>query len=245
MIFNPYNLTNNTAETVTTASNELLWAHPLLQNNLVIVATILGFLLVDILAFCPRGVIEHQVKWITDTRNSRTFESQVMTYRWIRPLLMVQLFLFFGLSLYCIYDDSPALHLSQLRHTTWQLLLVCLSALLAWYLFQRFCYNWFCYLFNLREKQTIMNRTYQAGWMIIAVPSMFVFILLMSSSISGTTALFLLATLFILSQLSFIYSGIKIFFDSFGSLLLIFVYLCTLEIAPILVILAKLTTLQQ
>ena len=105
-------------------------------------------------------------------------------------------------------------------------------------------FNWFCYLYGMREKRTIMNRSYQATFIVLAPFAMLLFIGLLAGWISSQSALVLLIALFILSQFSYIFSGIKIFYDGFGSLFFIIVYLCTLEIAPLLVFWAKFNSLQ-
>lgn len=243
MIFNPFNLTQLTTQAQNPIEAvELSWAAPLLQDNVLVVGLVLGFFIIDILACYPSGVLQHQLDWVMDTRNSRTFESQMIVFPWIKPLLLMQLFTFVGLSLFCLFDSSPAQHLHSLADVTWSMLGACMAIFLSWYLVQKGVFNWFCYLFKLKDKKTIMNRTYQAAFMLLAPFSMVIFILLMAGLISHETTIFLLAALFIFSQIAFILNGFKIFYEGIGSILLIFAYLCTLEIAPIVVIWAKITT---
>jgi hypothetical protein len=89
-----------------------------------------------------------------------------------------------------------------------------------------------------------MNRSYQAAFIVLAPLAMLLFIGLIAGWIPSQIALVLLFAVFILSQFSFIFSGIKIFYDGFSSLLLIILYLCTLEIAPLWVIWVKFSSLQ-
>lgn len=241
MIFNPYDIhfiSNETAQ----AASYLSWAKPLLQDNRVLVGLILVFLLVNLLSIRVKGVMRYQLSWLTDTRSARTFESTAVIYPWIKPLLIIQVFFFFGLTLYCIIDPSPAQNLLHPNLNMWKNLGCCIAVLLGWFLFQTSLVNWFCYLFGIKEKRSIMNRTHNATFAVLAPVSMFMFIAFMAGWISSGTTIILLASLFILSQLSFIFNGIKIFYEGFGSLLLLIVYLCTLEIAPLWVIWAKITT---
>lgn len=241
MIFNPFDIRdlNGAAEA---AQQTLSWAKPLLQDNPLIVLLVLGFIVIDILACCHKGVLAHQVTWLTDTRNSRTFEASLTVLPRLRVMLMAQLFIFVGLTLFCILDPTPAEHLQSFRHAAWPLLMACIGLPLAWYLAQLALYNWFCYLFSKNEEQTIMNRSYHASWMLLAPAALIIYILQISGLTSNLTTLILLAALFILSQIAFIFNGFKIFYSGFGSLFLIIVYLCTLEIAPIAIICAKLST---
>lgn len=238
MIFNPYQLVPLTDETVTTAS-QLQLAIPQLQNNTLVVLLALIFIAADVLAWCPKGVMRHQLKWLTDTRNARTFESTVVIFPWLKPVLIIQLFLSFGLALFCITDAAPSTHLLHPDATVMTTLVHCIAALLGWYLFQLGLINWTCYLFGVREKRTIMNRSYQASFAVIAPLATLCLVGLIAGLISSETTLNLLAALFILSQIGFIFNGFKIFYDGIGSVCLIFAYLCALEIAPLLVIWGK------
>lgn len=243
MIFNPYNLPQLAAETVQTAS-PLPWAMPQLQDNAVLVVLVLVFLMGDLLACCTRGVMRYQASWLLDVRNARTFESTLVIYPWLKPLLLIQVFLFFGLTLFCIFEPSPALQLKSPGLETWGHLGLYCSGLLGWFIIQSCLFNWFCYLLDFKERCTIMNRSFRAIFAVLAPLVTLVFASLIAGSISTETALILLAVLFILSQISFIFNGFRIFYDGFGSIITIIVYLCTLEIAPLWIILTKITTQQ-
>ena len=242
MIFNPYDI--HFVEGPASSAFSLHWAQLRLEDNAVLVILILLFLSIDILACRDKSVMRHQLSWITDTRNARTFESVVVIYPWLKPLLLLQMFLFFGLTLFCLTDNTPAEHLSAASFETLGKVGLCMSILLGWYVLQGALFNWFCYLLGIKEKRTIMNRSYQAAFIVLAPLSMLLFIGLIAGWIPSQIALVLLFGVFILSQFSFIFSGIKIFYNGFGSLFLIIVYLCTLEIAPLVVIWAKFSSLQ-
>lgn len=244
MIFNPYDIHLTTAEAASSAS-ALPLAIPQLQDNALLVVLILGFLVVDMLACRAKGVMRHEVAWITDTpRNARTFELLVVIYPWLKPLLLVQLFLFFGLTVFCLFDEAPAQHLLHLDWATLGNVGLCVSIFLVWFLFQWFLFNWFCYLFGIVEKRIIMNRSYQAVFIVLSPFAMLLFVGLIAGWISPEMSLVLLFELFILSQITFIFNGFKIFYKGFGTLCLIIVYLCTLIVAPLMVIWAKFVTLQ-
>ena len=242
MIFNPYDI--HFVEEASSSASSLSWALLQLEDNAVLVILILIFLSIDILACRDKSVMRHQLAWITDTRNARTFESVVVIYPWLKPLMLVQMFLFFGLTLFCLTDNAPAEHLFHASSSTLAHVGLCVALLLGWYVLQGVLFNWFCYLFDMNEKRTIMNRSYQAAFIVLAPLTMLLFIGLIAGWIPSSIALVLLFAVFIFSQFSYIFSGIKIFYDGFGSLCLIIAYLCTLEIAPLLVIWAKLSSLQ-
>lgn len=243
MIFNPYDLHFITSETAKAASY-LTWAKPLLQDNVVLVSLVLGFLVIDLLSVCHRGVMRYQFSWLTDTRSARTFESTAVNYPWIKPMLLIQVFLFFGLSVFCLLEPEPAQSLLSPGLNGWSHLLLCIGTLLGWFLLQHTLVNWFCYLFGMREKRIIMNRSHKAIFAVLAPFSLAVFVALMAGLITIQTTVILLAALFILSQIGFVFNGIKIFYEGLGSFCLIIVYLCTLEIAPLWLIWASIFTLQ-
>ena len=111
--------------------SELPWAVPQLQNNSVLVILIIVFSVVDVLACHPKGMLMHQLSWLGDTRNARTFEASAVIYPWLRPMLLIQLYLFTGLSLFCVFDDAPAAHLQAPTLDTWLLLLYCFVVFLV------------------------------------------------------------------------------------------------------------------
>lgn len=224
------------------AAASLPWSAPQLQNNAIIVGLIIIFAATDLLACHPKGILRHQLAWLSDTRNARTFEASSIVYPWLKPLLFAQLFIFTCLNLFCIFDEAPAVHLSAPDLATWQLLAYCLLVPLFMLTLQYFGYNWFCYLFRTKSQQIIMNRTYLAALLLLSPLATLIFIGTMISSFSIHTTLILLAALFILSQILFIFSGFRIFLRGFGSFFIIIVYLCTLEIAPLWVIWIKFST---
>ena len=116
MIFNPYDI--HFVEEASSSASSLSWALLQLEDNAVLVVLILIFLSIDILACRDKSVMRHQLAWITDTRNARTFESVVVIYPWLKPLMLVQMFLFFGLTLFCLTDNAPAEHLFHATSST-------------------------------------------------------------------------------------------------------------------------------
>lgn len=235
MIFNPYQ-PNALDGNIAAQATQLTCATPLLQDNAVVVALVLAFIAADVLAWCPKGVMRDQLRWITNTRNARTFETSVVMYPWLKLVVAVQLFICFGLTLYCSIDNAPGDHLLNLGSADMRLLGHCFGALLGWYILQTTLVNWLCYLFGQNEKRTIINRSHLAIYLLIAPFATLVLAGVLAGLFTTGTALNLLATLFILSQISFISNGFKIFYDGFGSFCLIFAYLCALEIAPLLML---------
>lgn len=241
MIFNPYQLSDFTDRTAA-AGHALPWAPHLLQDNNVVVILMLLFIAADLLACRYKGVMHHQIQWLIDTRNSRTFESSVVIYPWLKLLLLTQCFLSFGLTVFCLVSDTPGNDLSHPDAMVWTRLVFCCLPLLVWFLLHLGFIGWFCYLYRQTGRRTIMNRTYLAGFVVLAPLTTLCLAGQISGIFSHSTTINLLAALFILSQSLFIFNGIKIFYKGIGSGLLIFAYLCAFEIAPLLVLWANFVT---
>lgn len=237
MIFNPFDITP--LQDLALTSQPLSWAQPQLQDNIPLVLTVMVFVVADLLAWHPKGVMRHQLSWLGDTRNARTFEASAIIYPWLKPILLCQYFIFFGLCLLHIIDPLSTQHLTTPTQALILPLAISLSAPLLWYYLQKGLLNWFCYLFNLHNRQIIINRCYQAIHIVLAPISTLIFIGILAGSDSGPSTSFLLAALFILSQIAFIFNGFKIFCINLFAFSLIIVYLCTLEIAPLMVLYAK------
>ena len=238
MIFNPFDI-QSLHDAILQVIPQLPWAPPQLQDNIPLVLLVILFAVADLLAFHPKGVVMHELAWLANTRNARTFEASAVVYPWLKPILFCQFFIFFALCLLDIIDPLMAEHFSAPDTQTLWLALGCLAVPLGWFLLQRFLFNWFCYLAGIRDRQIIMNRCYLAMHIVLAPLSTVIFMCVLAGSYPPQTILFLLAVLFILSQIVFIFNGFKIFCVNFYSFCLIIVYLCTLEIAPLLVIYAK------
>ena len=234
MIFNPFDI-----QTLQEAIHQGIptpWATPLMQDNIFLVLLVLLFVMADLLACHPKGVMLHQLAWLGDTRNARTFDSTAVIYPWLRPILQAQFLIFLGLSVLSIADPQMARHFASPDVSSLPLLAFCLALPLVWYVLQGLLVRWFCYLLCLNDQQIIMHRIERAIQAVLAPCSTLIFIGVLAGSFSEQTTSFLLAALFILSQIAFIFFGFKIFCTNFYSFCLIIVYLCTLEIAPLLVI---------
>lgn len=213
---------------------------PLLSDNPVIITLLLTFLLINILSWRKEGMMRRQLQWIRDTRNARTFDTSDTTGNRLQMLILFQLFLFSGLSLFCISQPNPAQQLSDPGVPDILGLAVCILAPLLWYWAQQFCFNWANYLFDGGHRIIIMNRIYLSIHTLAGPAAMLVFLLQVTCNLSSHWIAFLLTATFIVSQFAFIFSGIKIFWTGFGTLFYLIMYLCALEIAPLLLICQKL-----
>ncbi len=215
------------------------FAVPQLSDNPWLVGGIFLFILLSVFSFGPNGVLRMQVRWLFDTRNSRTFEVPGLGAGIVRPLLLLQTFLFEGLCLYHAVCPESDFFVGTVDADGLWLLLLCLLLPVWWFLFQWFCFNWTGYLCRSGAVMHILNRSFLAVHLLLGPGCVLLFLAQMAGYMEASIGAILLAGLFVVSQTLFIFSGIKIFFNGIASLCFIILYLCTLEIAPLYILLYK------
>lgn len=214
-----------------------------LANNILLIGLILFYAFIDILAWSKNGILLQELRALKDTHNERTFNIGELRFIHIKPLLFLQYPLFFGLCLFTIVFPEPGEILKRLLRPSSDVYLplaACIAVPLLWYLLQRFFHVWICYIFGGDTRIIILERVYKASHLLAGPIVLLIFTSIVTWQISTFISAILLIGTFIITQVIFIFCGIKIFFNGFGSLCLIFVYLCTLEIAPLVVIFTKL-----
>lgn len=212
-----------------------------LSTNVVLVLLVLAYMLVNAIAFLAPGLMKGQLSQVYKTRSTRIFVQTESKYYKLRALLLLQFFLFFGLHIFLMFSTDSAEQLEHPSFEEWHVLLKCFCAPLAWFLLQQLFFNWWGALFASRGRISIMNQVYMSIHIVVSPMTMISFLLEMIGIIDVETATFLLSLTFILMQILFIFSGIKIFWGGWSTLLFIFLYLCTLEIAPLVMIYQLLT----
>lgn len=215
----------------------------LLTNNVLLNGLILLYTILNILACCKNGIFRLALADLGDTHNERLFSPEETRLIKIRPFLLIQYYLFFGLSLFTIVIPEPAETLKGLltpSKDVYILLGLCIAVPLAWFLFQRFFRLWLCFIFGSSSRMVIFERIYNAGHLLAGPLVMTIFTAIVIGDLSQIVSAILLTSTFIITQLVFVLYGFKIFFKNFSSFCLIFVYLCALEIAPLAVIYVKL-----
>lgn len=214
-----------------------------LASNIVLILFILAYAIINILAWSKNGILVQEFASLKDTHNERTFSLGEPDFNKIKPFLVIQYYLFFAFSLYVAVVSDPAESLKGLMsfsQDVYLMLAICIAFPLAWYFLQYFFFHWICFIFGGDSRIVILDRIYQATHMLAGPIVMVLFSLVVIGNLSAFWTTILLTGTFILTQLIFIFSGFKVFFNSFSSLCLIIVYLCALEIAPLAVLYVKL-----
>lgn len=197
-------------------------------------------LLGNIYSWRPEGVMRSQLTSLKDTKNERSFSADEGGWNIGHFLLVSQWFFYFGLIVYTYVRPDYFEELLHPDAETFMRLSICVSVPAVWFFLQWGLYQWWAYLFQQEGKAAILSRIYKAIHMLAAPLALLVFLLELTGFISPDSGWILLLLTFIIAQIVFIFSGIKIFWTGIGTLCFIFLYLCAFKIAPILLLLAKL-----
>ncbi|MBR0036175.1 MAG: DUF4271 domain-containing protein [Bacteroidales bacterium] len=200
---------------------------------------ILLFLVGNILSWMPKGTMREQWNSMRDTRNSRSFNNDEGALTPSSALLLCQWFLFFGIILYTYLDTEFFRHLSDPDMNVAGKIAKCVLIPIAWYFFQWVMFHWWGFLLHQGDRIQILSRIYRSVHLLAGSIALILFLLQMIGWIEPESSLFLLLLIFIIAQIIFIFSGIKIFWNGFGTLYYIFLYLCAFKIAPLLIIWTK------
>jgi len=184
--------------------------------------------------------MRRQLNSMMDTKNERSFNADEGGLDFGRFLLIAEFFIFFGLVLYTYINPDYSDDLQNPDQDTWYELTICILAPSSWFFLQWVLYRWWSFIFHVGGKATILSRIYKAVHMLAAPIALGVFMLELADVITPDNSWILLLMTFIIAQIVFIFSGIRIFWSGIGTLCFIFVYLCAFKIAPILLLLSKL-----
>lgn len=206
----------------------------LLIDNPYIVTVIMLFMIFDILAFHPSGVIARQVVYLTTSGHDRTFEDNGDAFLpMTKPLLIVQTFLFTGLILFCASFNRASVFLDQPTFESVSLLALCIAVPTAWFFLHWMLINWFCFLFNSKLGMATINNVYTAVYTLAAPLALLLFLLYCLDYLSLSTITVLLCIVLALTQIVFLGLSFKVFMRGIGTTVVILMYILAFEVAPI------------
>ena len=214
-----------------------------LSQNVIMICLIMIYAIIDILACGKDGLLNQELETLKDMHNERTFSLGEARHTWTKPFLLIQYFLFFGLCLYyaVIPDSAESLNgLFDFSAEVYGALGICIAVPLIWALLHYFFVHWTSFIFGGDSRIVILDRIYNAIHMLAGPLTGALFLVVVIAQIPAFWAVILLSSIFIITQIVFIFCGFKVFFNSFGYFCIFFVYLCALEIAPLAVIYIKL-----
>lgn len=214
---------------------------PIQFNDIPWLVIMLFLMLVSVICSMHHGgLFSRQTECLHNIQSERTFSDSQVTTGWGIVMMTLCYMLLFGLLLFsATHEDAPALLSSPSLSV---LVDIGLSVLvpLGWFLLQWFLFNWVCYLFDVGGKAVIFNRVYLSVFVLAMPIALLLFIAMFLLPIPAQMLLILLTALFILTQIACIFNAFRIFMVDYVSGFVIFVYLCTLEIAPLAFLCSKL-----
>ena len=117
---------------------------------------------------------------------------------------------------------------------------LCVAVPCVWFLVHLILLHWFDYIFGTHNRLAIVDRIY-LGYHLLYSPIIYVmFVMFVIADLPRIMIAILLFVFFIITQILLVYSIFRIFSNNKGSIYVILLYLCALEIAPLAVIYAKL-----
>jgi hypothetical protein len=149
-----------------------------------------------------------------------------------RILLAVQCIVYCGLLLYmgvstAVFGNRPTPH-------TFTQAAVYIVAVGAYYLFQLAGYNVVGYTFTTDDRRRQLISGFNASHALLGMTLIIPTLVMIFYPASTIAMLSIAAVLYVVARIIFISKGFRIFYHNFGTLLYFILYLCTLEIIPII-----------
>lgn len=205
-----------------------------LIDNPYVVTVIMLFMICDILAFHPSGVIARQFVYLSNSGHSRTFEDNGDAFLpMTKPILIFQTFLFSGLILFCASFNRASVFFDQPTFESVSLLALCIAVPTVWFFFHWMLINWVCFLFNSKSGVVTINKVYTAVYTLAAPVALLLFVLYCLDYMSLGAITVLLYIVLALTQIVFLGLSFKVFMGGIGTTLVILLYILAFEVAPI------------
>ena len=204
-------------------------------NSWVSLLLILCFLLVTGSYRSSNKFIQYILSEIFDHKERSSFyQKATLNIVRLKIALLFMTFLMEGLALYVVYNQYVPNNATALQSLT--LIGIFSGCFLIWFLLQLGCYGLLTYTFSHKTNTTMIGGALTG---ITILQGLLLFIPVLVSiyhSIPLNSFIFITVLLYLATRIFFIYKGVKIFFRDFYSLIYVVLYLCTFEIAPLLVI---------
>ena len=104
----------------------------------------------------------------------------------------------------------------------------------AYYIFQLAAYNTVGYIFTSTERRSAWIAGFNASQSMLGIALIIPVLLAVFYPAADKAVIVIAASLYFIARLLFIVKGFRIFFINFSSLLYFILYLCALEIIPVL-----------
>ncbi len=113
---------------------------------------------------------------------------------------------------------------------------VTIGAALCYYLFQLCAYNFIGYVFSDKDSTAIWLRGFNASQMLLGATLLLPALALLFYPDAAEWIVAASVMLYLAARIIFIYKGFRIFYEKIGSLLYFILYLCSVEIIPVILL---------
>lgn len=204
------------------------------SSDILALLLVFSFLLVASAYRDGHKLLFQMVRYLFDVKERVSiFVDSTMNESRLRFSLLIQTFILEGIVIYCAYSNySPAIAESHLPLVVGGGIV----AVFLFYLSQFLVYQLLGYVFSDRLSVRLWIESFVSVNSLLGIVLYPIVLSILYLPYSITFNLILVAICYILSRIIFIYKGAKIFLrDSYG-LVYFILYLCTLEIAPLLLL---------
>lgn len=228
-------ITTTSSDTVTTIQriDGIERAHnPALDSGLQSILLVMLILVTFSFKHCYRLLSTFTDELFVVRRRINVFDDQTANETRIIILLVLQLCVYSGLLLMLHFNQGSVIPMTQILPATG--ILVGITA--TYYIFQLISYSVIGYTFTdpVSSRQWLKGFNASQALLSLALLPPTLVALFYPASISTMTVV--AAGLYVLFRIAFIYKGFRIFYHNFSSLLYFILYLCTLEIIPVIFI---------
>lgn len=165
---------------------------------------------------------------------SEVFDEHTAGYGRLIMIMVTQTIVFSGMALATSLGEIFPGVIAETRMFTVTLWMILLTACV--YTFQLVSYKMVGYSFTGEESARQWIRGFNASIALSGFPLAIVTVVMILYPLATKITLILAAVMFIIAKILFIYKGFRIFYHKFPSLLYFILYLCALEITPLLIV---------
>lgn len=191
---------------------------------------------------CRRFVSTFTQSLLITRRRSNAFDDNTANESRTMLLMIGFTCLLEGIVLYVLAGQSRGLQLT-LNGSSQLALAAVVGVTAAYYLFQTVAYNTVGYVFTNGEDRRLLVRAFHSSQALMGLTLLIPTLIMLFYPASTSLMIGIAIALYLAARIAFIWVGFRIFYNNFASLLYFILYLCTLEIVPLLQVYRIATTL--
>ncbi|MDE6099380.1 MAG: DUF4271 domain-containing protein, partial [Muribaculaceae bacterium] len=181
---------------------------------------------------CPKIFSNFSSELLSVRRRANVFDEHTTNETRVLILLIIQYVAYLGILLYALAGLGHTLETSHIFQTTASLM----GLAGAYYCFQLCAYNVVGYVFGTPDNRRQWIRGFNASQALAGLTLMIPALITIFYPDAARPTLAVAAVFYIIARAAFIIKGFRIFFTGISSLVYFILYLCTLEIIPVIII---------